>query len=468
MAKKKQVKKANLLFKPHKYQQEYLDQFERFNVCICHRRWGKTYLAAFILCTYALSVPNSKLFYLAPQKGQAKDITWPVFTQILSELMGAKQVSLNNQSLEVRFANGSLIKLYGANDGGAEVMRGSKYLFGVIDEFDDMDMGIWDNIIMPALIDTGGGCLFIGTIKPFGNLEYMKSKNSDDPDWNICKYRLSECWEGLDQFTAKDIEMLRRQYEDKPNEYAREFECDEKATTADQLIPVQVIQLATERPLSQEDYVKSPRIMGVDVARFGDDTSCICKRQGMYTEPILTFAKMDSTRLADMVAREIDLWNPDAVFIDAGRGEGVIDRLRLLGYRVTEVPFQGAALDPHYLNRRAEMWDKCGEWMKNGGSIPPDKQLQRDLGSPTFKFTNSGKMQLESKADIKKRTQRSPDKGDALALTFAAPVRHKAKGGLRNSTQHVNCQGFNPLANQGVQHGQRTRQNQYRAPGAFR
>mgnify|MGYP003348594533 CR=1 FL=1 len=77
--------------------------------------------------------------------------------------------------------------------------------------------------------------------------------------------------------------------------------------------------------------------------------------QSLHGIPILTHE--EEWDLAARVAAKIDEWEPDAVFIDAGQGGGVIDRLRQLGYDVTEVPFGGKATMANlFLNRRAEMW----------------------------------------------------------------------------------------------------------------
>jgi hypothetical protein len=69
------------------------------------------------------------------------------------------------------------------------------------------------------------------------------------------------------------------------------------------------------------------------------------------------------------------------------------------------------------------MWDKMREWIEGGGSIPNDPELKSELASPTYSFDTGGRMMLEKKEKLKERGLRSPDLADALALTFAAPVR---------------------------------------------
>jgi hypothetical protein len=129
--------------------------------------------------------------------------------------------------------------------------------------------------------------------------------------------------------------------------------------------------------------------------------------------------------VADRVAMVIDKWRPDAVFVDqTGVGAGVVDRLQQLGHDVIGVDSASAALTatPRMVNRRVDMWWQLAEWLKHG-CVPDDGELLAELTAPTFKFDSSGRLVLESKADLKKRGLPSPDKADALALTFAAPVQ---------------------------------------------
>ena len=114
------------------------------------------------------------------------------------------------------------------------------------------------------------------------------------------------------------------------------------------------------------------------------------------------------------------------MFIDAGRGEGVIDRLRQLGFSVIEVNFGGKPTDDSYANKRSEMWDAMAKWLKAGGAIPNHPGLKTDLATPTYSFNAAGKLVLESKDEIKKRGLRSSDVADSLCLTFAYPIAPKA------------------------------------------
>ena len=85
---------------------------------------------------------------------------------------------------------------------------------------------------------------------------------------------------------------------------------------------------ATARHYTIKDYEFAPKILGVDVARYGGDRSVIFPRQGLVAFKPKVFQGINNMDFAGQVAQAIDHWGADAVFVDAGRGEGVIDRLR--------------------------------------------------------------------------------------------------------------------------------------------
>src|SRR3990172_11556362 len=97
------------------------------------------------------------------------------------------------------------------------------------------------------------------------------------------------------------------------------------------------------------------------------------------------------------------------------------------------------------------MWVAVRDWLKGGGAIPDDKVLYHDLIGPEIvaRKNNDGKIQLESKKDMKRRGLPSPGRGDALALTFAAPVagkrRYTAFGGLIGDDSKVSAE-YDPNA----------------------
>lgn len=171
-------------------------------------------------------------------------------------------------------------------------------------------------------------------------------------------------------------------------------------------------------------------IMGVDVARFGDDKSVIWFRRGMdcTTIPMIVLENVDTMQLAARIKAESDRHAADAVFIDEGGiGAGVVDRcLQLQMDNVMGVNF-GSKADrtvpglERCKNKRTEMWALMRMAIPNL-VLPPGEDLVEELTAPTYSYDEKNAIVLETKKEMKKRGIPSPDKADALALTFAYPV----------------------------------------------
>jgi hypothetical protein len=193
----------------------------------------------------------------------------------------------------------------------------------------------------------------------------------------------------------------------------------------DTLIPMELLELAKTRDV--ERIVRAPRFWGLDVARFGADSSVLCERQANWVNDLMVWKGLDLMQLCGMVKHEWDIRlaqdRPEEILVDAiGLGAGVTDRLREMGLpargiNVSESP----ALAGQYANLRAELWSKAKAWLAaRDCRIPDNERLISELAGVRYKFTSSGKLQIESKEDMKRRGRNSPDVADAFVLTFAA------------------------------------------------
>ena len=181
-----------------------------------------------------------------------------------------------------------------------------------------------------------------------------------------------------------------------------------------------LILKATKRTNLPRTYDWAPIVIGVDVARFGDDQSVIYVRQGNHTVEIRKYRDLDLMTFTDYVAGAINRHNAAMTFIDVvGLGAGVMDRLTQLGYRnIMGVNAGYAADNPRYKNKRAEMWDKTKEWLEAGGDIPDDPLLISELSSVQYSYDPTDRLVLEKKEDMKKRGMASPDVAEGLVHTF--------------------------------------------------
>ena len=168
------------------------------------------------------------------------------------------------------------------------------------------------------------------------------------------------------------------------------------------------------------------------MARQGDDSSAIARRQGIAAFPIRTLRIPDTMLIADQFILEKNKYEADGFFIDetGGYGAGVIDAMRRLSHDVIGVHFAGRPNDYRYFNKRSEMYFEMAKWVKAGRALPPDRELKEELCATTYVFQGD-KFRIVEKDLIKDVIGRSPDRSDALALTFAHPVGKRPPEGQR-------------------------------------
>lgn len=197
------------------------------------------------------------------------------------------------------------------------------------------------------------------------------------------------------------------------------------AVDDDAVISLQLCEEATRRDVGQ---VPGTIVWGLDVARFGDDTSALAKRQrNVLLEPTREWKGKDIMQTAGIVYNEYNetrpALRPSVIMVDEiGLGAGVLDRLKELGLPARGVNVaESPAVKEKFLRLRDELWWSAREWLEaRDCKIPEDDDLIGELTSPKYQFTSAGKIQIESKLDMKKRGVASPNKADAFIMTFAA------------------------------------------------
>lgn len=272
----------------------------------------------------------------------------------------------------------------------------------------------------------------------FWSLEYQRPAplgfelNDEEEDYGHAHGLTLEqlVWRRAKLAELKDPNLFRQEY---PATAAEAFQ----ATGHDAFIPSGLVLAARKRVCEPIGAL----IVGVDPARFGDDGFAIAWRQGRRVLKVERRHKLDTIQGANWVRTIIDRDQPARVFIDVGgAGAGVVDVLQDYGgeyARLTEgVNFGGAPQEPTSVgqrgevvpgprNRRAEMWMRSKDWLSDdgGADLPDDDALHADAVAPSYRYDARQFLVLEKKEDIRKRGLRSPDGWDAVALTFASPVR---------------------------------------------
>ncbi|HFH4656689.1 terminase [Pseudomonas aeruginosa] len=193
-----------------------------------------------------------------------------------------------------------------------------------------------------------------------------------------------------------------------------------------QFIGTGLVDAAMARVVTEAMVSHAPVVIGVDPSWSGDDEFAIYMRQGLHSKLIGTYQKSDDDVLmAQRIAQLEDQYKADAVFVDFGYGTGIVSAARAMGRNWTLVQFGGASSDPAMLNKRGEIWNAMKEWLKAGGELN-DQQTADEISAPEYRVKLDGKIVLEDKAELKKRAGISPNRADALALTFSFPVVKKS------------------------------------------
>src|SRR6185436_12803025 len=180
-------------------------------------------------------------------------------------------------------------------------------------------------------------------------------------------------------------------------------------TATRQLISTEAVEKCQKHTTEGWEYL--PKVMGVDIARFGENSSTICIRQGRKVFDIEVLPKQDLMTTAHCVAEAMSKHRPLQTFIDgSGIGAGVVDRLRQLNFQVVDVNGGNSSINPRFLNKRCEMWWLLKEAIEDGKfELPKDSRLKDELCCIEYDYTDKGRIRLDRKSDIMEQYGFSPD-----------------------------------------------------------
>lgn len=230
---------------------------------------------------------------------------------------------------------------------------------------------------------------------------------------------------GHPRITPQFVEEMKLRYGERSNAFRVRVLGEFPLGDDDTIIPYDLATAALDRDV---EPLRVHEIWGLDVARFGNDLTALARRRGnTLVKPVEVKGGYDTMRTVGWIKSEWDALTekerPTDICVDSiGIGAGVVDRLTELGLpargiNVSEAP---AVFSEKFLNQRAELWGKGRDWLEaRDCHIANDKELRDELVKPRYKFTSNGKMQLESKEDMKKRGIPSPNRADAFLLTLA-------------------------------------------------
>jgi hypothetical protein len=404
-----------------------------------------------MLANWAMSCwSNAKVVITANTEQQMRTKTSPEVGQWFRRSLTGHWFDINSQSIKSR--DKSAVETWRMDfvtwsEHNTEAFAGlhnkGRIILLLFDEASGIAPKVWE-VAEGAMTDENTVIIWI----VFGN----PTQNSGR--FRECFRRFREFWvtRNIDARTVpgtnkRYFERLRQQYGEDSDVFKYRVRGLFPAQSAMQFISSVDADAARSRHLRPEQYRFAPIIIGVDPAWTGDDKLEIMLRQGLYSKSLASLPRNDNDiQVANLIARLETEHNADAVFIDAGYGTGIYSAGQVMGRAWRLIWFSGRPVDQGYLNKRAEMWGAMKLWLKQGGAIDPaDNELYDDLVAPETVPRVDGKIQLESKEDMKERLLPSPNKGDALALTFAEPVA-KITMPIGAANHHTVQVEYDPLA----------------------
>lgn len=398
---------------------------------------GKSALISMVSMWALSTCVDTKIVITANTENQLRTKTWPELLTWHRRAINSKWFDTTATSVSsideqhVRTWRADAIPWSVTNtEGFAGLHNKGKRIVVIYDEASSIDDLVWE-VTEGALTDENTEIIWIA----FGN-----------PTRNTGRFR--ECFGKFKhRWVTKQIDSRTVEGTNKPqiNQWIADYGEDSDfarvrirgefpRSGSMQFIGSDIVDAARTR--DAEAYTDDPLVLGVDVARFGDDESILCPRRGKDARsiPWRTYKGVDTMTLAAEVAALHEQYQFDAIFVDGGGvGGGVVDRLVMLKLPVFEVQFGGTPSGAwpttegaiSYNNKAAEMWGTMRDWLKRGGAIPDDPDLASQLVGREYGYQQKqGKdaLALEKKTDMKRRGLSSPDKADALGLTFALPV----------------------------------------------
>lgn len=363
-------------------------------------------------------------FSTAPTHRQVNEVLWKEIRSNWSSAkyqLSAKAPLAGSPSWEIA----SNQKAFGASSDKPERLQGLHEGMGRVVALADEACGI-EGDIWPAIYSmvTGENDILIAIGNPdYRNPDFMRcfSDSSfatmtisamDSPNFTeenvsdrLKKALVSRQW----------VEDLIRMYGDDSPIVRSKVYAEFPESNADTLIPLAYIERAETREPVRDGVCKA----GLDIARYGSDQTVAWGIDGNEASLIFAVGKED---LMTTAGRAMLIMNggADLALDDSGLGGGVTDRLKEQMKYPAPVNFGSKAKDEaRFLNSRAEMYWNLRNWIRDTGRIPRNDQLKRELNDIRYEVRSDGRIKIESKDEIRKRTGKSPDHADALALAVS-------------------------------------------------
>lgn len=324
-------------YKPRPLQREIHASLKRWNLLVCHRRFGKTVFAINELIKQAVKNQQKmpRYAYVAPYYKQAKQIAWDYLKDFTRPIPGIK---VNESELRVDFPWGARIQLFGADS--PDSMRGLYLDAVVLDEYADMSPRIFSEVLRPALSDREGSAIFIGSAKGGTPFYDLWERVKDEPDWFVKVYKASE----TSVIPDAELEDARKIMDE--DEFAQEYECSWTASIKGAYYGKQLSEAQTEDRIGKVPY--DPRLPVHTAWDLGvGDSTAIWFYQVLGQEIRIIDFHEDSGEGLPYYAKILDEkdykygehWAPHDIQVrELGSGKSRIETAKMLGIQFRIVP----------------------------------------------------------------------------------------------------------------------------------
>lgn len=423
------------------------DQKARVAVSSCTGS-GKTAVLSMLTLLYLMILPDCRILITSPSSQQLRRVFYAEIRKWMRRMPEQFQAFYEPTIETIKYINSTKYENFAsmvtASVENKEALQGGHAENYVI--FADEASGINEDAfdIMLGTLSTGLGGRFIQVSNPV---------RSSGRFYQIFQNDLGR-WDKL-YFSAFDSPNVNKEWiEDMRDTYGEDSDLYRMRVLGQfprvgiaQYISADMVEECFKNNLEYKEYYNYPKVMGVDIARFGDDKTAFVVRQGPKLLEIRTFKGLDTMEVASRIAEYQAIHQCSAIMIDSvGIGAGVFDRTKDLKLPVVEVIVSQKSSDPSiYSNLRAQLWGEMKKWLANGADLPVSAKtkeinLQGELTSMEYFYNTKMQLQMLAKKDLKRKGLESPDVADALGLTFAAqaydmtPARRMKKRVKRMNT----------------------------------
>ena len=416
-----------LKVKPDPWQAELLEQVAKGTRKISVRSGhgtGKSTVASWTILWYFLTKHPCKIVLTAPTSSQLFDALFSEVKSWIKKLPDALQNLLEVTSDRVVLIAAPQDKFISVRTSRAEVpeaMAGihSSNVLLVVDEASGIPEAVFE-AAAGSMSATSACTILLGNpVRTSGT--FYESHHRLKSEWHTMHVSCVDSPRVSKEFVK---EMAIRYGEDSSAFNVRvlgEF----PKTDDETIISLALVEDAQVRDVEMSEF--TPKIWGLDVARFGTDASVLAERQGTIVNFIESWRGKDLMQLTGLVHQKYNELPPSQqpveILVDSiGLGSGVVDRLKELGLPVRGINVaESPSMRSQYINLRAELWFRMKEWLEaRDCKLPKDEALFSELVAPRYSFTSTGKLKVESKQEMKKRGLPSPDRADAVILTLAS------------------------------------------------